>query len=101
MTPIFAVGIYWHLPVLLVVFSLVYSATRHDRWDRILWEALGWGLRVGGFLLSVGFLLFLASSYPKLAPYGFGVFVVGFGIYYVLVGRQQKHTERATASPSR
>ena len=33
---ILAVSIYWHLPVLLVAFSLVYSATRHDRWDRIL-----------------------------------------------------------------
>ena len=38
---LFAASIYWHLPILLVVFSLVYSATRHDRWDRILREALG------------------------------------------------------------
>jgi hypothetical protein len=30
----FAASIYWDLPVLLVVVSLVYSATRHDRWDR-------------------------------------------------------------------
>ncbi len=29
--PLFAVSIYWDLPVLLVVVSLVYAATRHDR----------------------------------------------------------------------
>ena len=37
---LFAVSIYWDLPVLLVVVSIVYSATRHDRWDRIFREAL-------------------------------------------------------------
>jgi len=69
-TPLFAsVSIYWDLPVLLVVFSLVYSATRHDRWDRILWEAAGWGLRVGGFLLAVGVALYVFSSYPDYWPY--------------------------------
>lgn len=62
MSPLFAVSIYWDLPVLLVIFSLVYSATRHDRWDRILREAFGWGLRVGGFLLGVGVLLYVLSS---------------------------------------
>ncbi len=99
MTPLFAASIYWHLPILLVVFSLVYSATRHDRWDRILWEAAGWGVRVGGFLLGVGVLLFAASSAPKLAPYLAGVFAVGFAVYYVLVGRRHKPAE--TSQPSR
>ena len=69
MTPLFAVSIYWDLPVLLLVFSLVYSATRHDRWDRILSEALGWVLRVGGFLLGVGLVLLVGSSYPDHWPY--------------------------------
>ena len=70
MTPMFAsASIYWDLPVLLVAFSLVYSATRHDRWDRILREALGWGVRVGGFLLMVGVVLYVASSYPDYWPY--------------------------------
>lgn len=55
-------SIYWEMPILLVVFSLVYSATRHDRWDRILREALGWGLRVGGFLLGVAVVLYVMSS---------------------------------------
>ena len=42
MTPLLAASIYWDFPILLVVVSLVYSATRHDRWDRILKEAVRW-----------------------------------------------------------
>lgn len=58
-----AVSIYWDLPVLLVVVSLVYAATRHDRWDKILSEALGWGLRIAAFLVGIGLVLFLLSTY--------------------------------------
>ena len=50
------------MPVLLVTFSVVYSATRHDRWDLILRESLGWAGRIGGFLLAVGGGLFVLSS---------------------------------------
>ena len=60
---LFAASIYWHLPILLVVFSLVYSATRHDRWDRILREALGWGTRIGLFLVAVGLVLYALSTF--------------------------------------
>ena len=63
MTPLFAASIYWHLPVLLVTFSLVYSATRHDRWDRILREAGGWVVRISGFLASIGVVLYGLSTY--------------------------------------
>jgi hypothetical protein len=59
---LFAASIYWHLPILLVVFSLVYSATRHDRWDRILREAVGWGSRIGLFLVMVGVVLYVLST---------------------------------------
>jgi Na+/phosphate symporter len=76
-----AVSIYWDLPVLLVVVSLVYSATRHDRWDRILRVALGWGLRVGGFLLVVGVVLYVASSYPDYWPYLLGAAIVLAAVY--------------------
>ncbi|MBA4064085.1 MAG: hypothetical protein C0501_10310 [Isosphaera sp.] len=58
-----AVGIYWDLPVLLVVVSLVYAATRHDRWDKIVSEALGWGLRITLFLSAIGLVLYLLSTY--------------------------------------
>jgi hypothetical protein len=56
-------SIYWHLPILLVVVSLVYSATRHDRWDRILREAIGWGFRIASFLALIGVVLYLLSTY--------------------------------------
>lgn len=60
---LFAASIYWDLPILLVVVSLVYAATRHDRWDRILHEAFGWGARIAGFLVAIGLVLYLLSTY--------------------------------------
>ncbi len=45
-----AASIYWHLPILLVVVSLVYSATRHDKWNLIVHEAIRWGSRMALFL---------------------------------------------------
>ena len=58
-----AVSIYWDLPVLLVVVSLVYAATRHDKWDRILREGFGWGVRIALFLTGIGVVLYLLSTY--------------------------------------
>ena len=58
-----AVSIYWDLPVLLVVVSLVYAGTRHDRWDKIISEGLGWGLRIALFLFMIGLVLYLLSTY--------------------------------------
>jgi hypothetical protein len=60
---LFAVSIYWDLPVLLLVVSLVYAATRHDRWDKILSEGFGWGVRITLFLFGIGLTLFLLSTY--------------------------------------
>ena len=59
----FAVSIYWHLPILLVVVSLVYSATRFDNWNMIFYEAGRWGLRMALFLSCIALALFLLSSY--------------------------------------
>lgn len=50
--------IYYHLPLMLLVISLVYSATRHDEWDEILLEAFRWGSRMFGFMLTVAAVLF-------------------------------------------
>ena len=60
---LFAASIYWDLPVLLVVVSLVYAGTRHDRWDRIVHEAAGWGARIALFLFAIGLVLYLFSTY--------------------------------------
>ena len=62
MMAIFAFSIYWDLPVLLVVVSLIYAATRHDRWDKILSEAAGWGLRIALFLTGIGLGLYVLST---------------------------------------
>jgi hypothetical protein len=53
--------IYFHLPLMLVIISLVYSATRHEDWDEILGEAWRWGIRMFGFILCVAVVLFAAS----------------------------------------
>jgi hypothetical protein len=60
---IFASFIYWQLPLLIVVISLVYSATRYDEWDSILREAFRWGLRMTGFLLAIGVALYLLATF--------------------------------------
>jgi hypothetical protein len=57
--PLWAVSIYWHLPVLLVVISLVYSATRHDDWRLILREGIRWLLQLVVFLVVIGLILWL------------------------------------------
>lgn len=60
---LFANSIYWDFPILLIVVSLVYSATRHDRWNLILQEAVGWGIRISGFLFMIGFVLYALSTW--------------------------------------
>lgn len=47
------------LPVLIVLISLVYSATRFDEWRPILYEAFRWGLRLLLFLVAIGFALYI------------------------------------------
>jgi hypothetical protein len=56
-------SIYVHLPILIVVISLVYSATRHERWDFIFYEAARWGLRMLGFLLMIAVILYVLSLF--------------------------------------
>lgn len=58
----FVHNIYWQLPVLIVLISLVYSATRFDQWDYIVREALRWGLRMTSFLVVIGVILFVLAK---------------------------------------
>jgi hypothetical protein len=51
-------GLYVHLPILIVVISLVYSATRFDRWGNIFREAFRWGSRMFGFLLILAAIVY-------------------------------------------
>jgi hypothetical protein len=54
-------SIYFHLPLMLLVISLVYSATRHEQWDEILLEAFRWGIRMFGFMILVAIVLFVVE----------------------------------------
>jgi hypothetical protein len=58
---LFAVSIYWHLPLMLLVISLVYSASRHENWNEILGEAFRWGIRMFGFMFVVALVLYGVS----------------------------------------
>jgi len=62
MTPLFAYNTYLiDLPLLIVLISLVYSATRYERWGSILREAVRWAVRLTGFLGAIGVVLYLIS----------------------------------------
>jgi hypothetical protein len=71
-------SIYWELPVLIVLVSLVYSATRFDRWDYILREAFRWGMRMGLFL--IGIVLILSGMSLDGTPMFARVLISGIGI---------------------
>jgi len=51
------------LPVLIVLISLVYSATRFDEWGPILREAFRWGLRLTAFLVAICLALFILAQF--------------------------------------
>ena len=55
-------SVYWHLPLVIVLISLVYSATRYDQWSLILREAGRWAVRLTGFLCAVIVVLFLVAT---------------------------------------
>jgi nucleoside recognition membrane protein YjiH len=53
---------YWiHLPILIVVVSMVYAGTRYDDWPNILREARRWVVRLLGFLFAVVVVLYLVA----------------------------------------
>lgn len=47
------------LPLLIVLISLVYSATRFEEWRPILLEAVRWGVRLVLFLFFIGLALYV------------------------------------------
>ena len=50
------------LPILIVLISLVYSATRFDQWNLILREAVRWGLRLLLFLVVIVVVLYALAT---------------------------------------
>jgi hypothetical protein len=69
------------LPLLVVLISLVYSATRYDEWGPILQEAFRWGARLVGFLCAIAALLYAVTVGGMMAVYIVTVLVVVFGLY--------------------
>jgi cytochrome bd-type quinol oxidase subunit 2 len=64
--PLFAASIYWHFPILLILVSLIYSATRHDDWRAILTQAWRNCVYIIFFMGSVFVvLLFFSTVWPK------------------------------------
>ncbi len=51
------------LPLLVVLISMVYSATRFDEWSAISREFLRWILRLVLFLGGIGVLLFIVNCF--------------------------------------
>ena len=97
---LFAASIYWDLPVLLIAVSLVYSATRHDRWDRIVKEAANWIVRMVGFLGGLGVVLYILSTYPHLwkiaAAIGIVVTIAYYAVTLSLFRKRKKTAVPAT-----
>jgi hypothetical protein len=54
---------YIHLPILIVLISLVYSATRYEEWASIGHEALRWGLRMAMFLVGIGVVIWVVDVF--------------------------------------
>src|SRR5262249_1106683 len=51
------------LPLLIGLVSLVYSATRFDRWSAIFREAVRWAGRLLAFLAAIGLALYLVNRF--------------------------------------
>jgi len=56
-------SIYLHLPIMIALISVVYSATRYEGWGNIIHEAVRWGLRMLGFLCGIAVILYLVSLF--------------------------------------
>ena len=56
-------NMYAQLPILIVIISLVYAATRYDEWGSILIEAVRWGGRMALFLVAIGGVLYLIATF--------------------------------------
>jgi len=62
MSLLLGLSIYWDLPLLIIIVSMIYSATRFDRWELIVREAIRWGLRMSMFLGGIGLGLYVVST---------------------------------------
>jgi hypothetical protein len=54
-------SIYWQLPLLIILISLVYSATRYDQWGAIVREAVRWARNMTLFLAAIALVLYVLA----------------------------------------
>lgn len=57
------IPLYVQLPIVIVLISLVYSATRFDDWPAILHEAFRWGWRMVAFLFGIAVVLYVIARF--------------------------------------
>jgi hypothetical protein len=79
------------LPLLIVLISLVYSATRYEKWGSILRETVRWIARLTVFLGLIGGVLFLVSLgyfWTLLV-----LFIVGVAVWvvFIVAGHYPRH----------
>jgi hypothetical protein len=98
MTPSADYSIYWDLPVLIVVVSLVYSATRFDEWGAILREAVRWGLRMTAFLGGIGVALYFLAWWID-SGLGWWVLAAGGGAAALVVLAFASYFSKPAPSP--
>ncbi|MFO0890409.1 MAG: hypothetical protein U0790_14860 [Isosphaeraceae bacterium] len=55
-------NVYWLILPLVIAFSLVYSASRHESWPRIWFHALRLCLWILGILVGTSALLLLINT---------------------------------------
>lgn len=99
MSPLLAESIYWHFPILLVTVSLVYSATRYEKWPEILHEAVTWGFRMAIFLIGIGVALFLIPRVPWWLSVGVGIIVTMYMVYSAFHTTGRPEARRSSEQP--
>ncbi len=56
------INVYWFAPPLVAAISLVYAASRHESWPRILRHALKIGLTIFGFMVLTMAVLLMINT---------------------------------------
>ena len=83
MSTLASLSIYWDLPIFIVVVSIVYSATKFERWDMILREAFRWARNMALFLATIAAVLFVFASPGMLIAWAFlaVILAIDTGLY--------------------
>jgi|YelNatPaOPRAMG01_1025707.scaffolds.fasta_scaffold371362_2 hypothetical protein len=78
------------LPLLIVLISLVYSATRFEEWGAILYEAVRWGLRLALFLGAIGIVLYILHYFNSVFLAVLAALVLA--VFFIALNMQQRPT---------